>query len=81
MGKLTVTPKVTPEIKAAGFEYAVVYKTDDEHREFVACFKNRFDAIMFLHANRIKEEHGIETRSHSRSDTAALQRKPTATAI
>lgn len=71
MGKLTVTPKVPDEMKAAGFEYAVAYKHDDEHREFVACFKNRFDAIMFMHANRIKEQTGVETGSHSRKETAS----------
>lgn len=77
MGTLAVTSNVSEEIKAAGFEFAVVYKSE-EQTDYVACFKNRFDAIMFMHANRIKEDHGIETSTIKRGDTAALQRKDTA---
>ena len=81
MGKLTVTTKVSPEVKAAGFDFAVVYKNDEDVSDMIACFKNRFDAIMFMHANRIKEETGVKTRSHSHAGSSALQRKETAQTI
>lgn len=65
MATVSVTSKVPEDIQRAGFDHAVVVKNDDE-LTYIACFKNRFDAIMFMHANKIKEEHGVETASFAR---------------
>ncbi len=65
MATMSVTAKVPDEIRAAGFNHAVVVNFEDR-KEYIACFKNKFDAIIFLHANKIKEEHGVETASFSR---------------
>jgi hypothetical protein len=66
MATMSVTSKVPENIQQAGFDHAVVVKHCDDEAQYIACFKNRFDAIMFMHANKIKEEHGVETASFSR---------------
>ncbi len=58
MRNMIVTTQISDELKAAGFEFAVVHKKGKEQVP-IACFRNRFDAILFIHANTAKEKHGI----------------------
>ena len=82
MGKLTVTSDIPSKMKDAGFTHAVVleggFEIAEAEFEYIAGFTNRFDAEMFLHANRIKED---AWQPEPKGTSKALQRKETASSI